>query len=71
MTQSNYIDIVSGREFRKLRQSVEYSQADVAKEIGVTVRSITRWETGQFRIPKIAELALRFVVQQSTSMKGR
>src|SRR5262249_21202338 len=66
-----YIDIVSDREFKRMRQSIGYSQAKLAKEMGVTVRSITRWETGQFPIPKMAELALRFVVQQASNRKGR
>jgi DNA-binding transcriptional regulator YiaG len=54
-----------------MRQSIGYSQAKLATEMDVTVRSITRWETGQVRIPKMAELALKFVVQQATNRKGR
>jgi len=63
--------MVSDREFKRMRKSIGYSQAKLAKEMGVTVRSITRWETGQFPIPKMAELALRFVVQQASNRKGR
>ena len=35
----------SKAEFRALRESVGMSQADVAKMLGVTVRSVRRWET--------------------------
>lgn len=35
----------SKAEFRALRESVGMSQADVAKKLGVTVRSVRRWET--------------------------
>jgi DNA-binding transcriptional regulator YiaG len=55
---------MSGREFKRLRNSVGLSQGKVSKEIGVTVRTLTRWETGETRIPKMAELALRYVIEQ-------
>lgn len=35
----------SKAEFRALRESVGLSQADVARALGVTVRSVRRWET--------------------------
>ena len=35
----------SKAEFRALRESVGMSQADVARALGVTVRSVRRWET--------------------------
>ena len=52
-------------QFRELREAIDYSQAKLAKEMGVTVRTITRWETGEFPIPRIAELALRSVVREA------
>jgi DNA-binding transcriptional regulator YiaG len=59
---------VTPEEFRKLRQSVG-SQAKVAKELDVTIRTLTRWETGEIAIPKMAELALRFAVLQRRARK--
>jgi transcriptional regulator with XRE-family HTH domain len=35
----------SKAEFRALRESVGMSQADVARALGMTVRSVRRWET--------------------------
>ena len=35
----------SKAEFRALRESAGMSQADVARKLGVTVRSVRRWET--------------------------
>jgi DNA-binding transcriptional regulator YiaG len=52
------------QEFKKLRESVGYSQVQLAKEFGVYVRSISRWETGEFPVPRMAELALRYIVDQ-------
>jgi transcriptional regulator with XRE-family HTH domain len=54
-----------------MRQSIGYSQAKLAKEMGITVRTITRWEAGEFPVPKLGELALRFLVLQTNSKKGR
>jgi len=58
-----YIDNMTKGQFKELREAIDYSQAKLAKEMGVTIRTITRWETGEFPIPRIAELALRSVVR--------
>jgi DNA-binding transcriptional regulator YiaG len=41
-----------------------YSQSQLSREIDVAIRSLTRWETGETPIPKIAELALKYVVEK-------
>jgi len=56
---------MTGKEFKKLRESVAYSQVQLAKEFGVYVRSISRWETGEFPLPRMAELALRYIADQA------
>jgi DNA (cytosine-5)-methyltransferase 1 len=37
----------SGADFRRLRESLGLSRADVAKDIGYSARTIARWESGQ------------------------
>jgi DNA-binding transcriptional regulator YiaG len=53
------------REFRTLRGLIELSQAKLAKELGVTLRTVARWERGEFPIPRVAELALRNLFRES------
>jgi transcriptional regulator with XRE-family HTH domain len=53
------------KEFRKFRGSIGLSQAKLAKELGVTLRTIARWERGEFLIPRVAELALRNLFRAS------
>ena len=60
-----YIDNMTKGQFKELREAIDYSQAKLAKEMGVTIRTITRWETGEFPVPRIAELALRSVVREA------
>jgi transcriptional regulator with XRE-family HTH domain len=55
---------VTGNEFRRLRRTAGYSQSQLAREIDVTIRSLTRWETGETPIPKIAELALKYTIEK-------
>ena len=55
---------VTGKKFRDLRNSAGYSQSQLSWEIDVTIRSLTRWETGETPIPKIAELALKYVKEK-------
>ena len=62
--------LVTGKEFRKLRLSSGYSQSQLSREIDVTIRSLTRWETGETPIPKIAELALKYLIEKQ-SEKGK
>jgi transcriptional regulator with XRE-family HTH domain len=46
-------------EFKKLRDRKGYSQTELAKLLRVTVRTISRWETGERKVPYIAILALQ------------
>jgi DNA-binding transcriptional regulator YiaG/predicted DNA-binding transcriptional regulator AlpA len=66
-----YKDNMSDKEFRKLRQSMEYSQAMLSREIDVSIRGISRWENGEVAIPKIAELALKYIVEKHQTKRGR
>jgi transcriptional regulator with XRE-family HTH domain len=52
------------QDFRRLRKSIGYSQVRLAKEMGVFVRTVSRWETGEVTMPKIAELALKYIVNK-------
>jgi len=49
---------VSATQFRKLRESKGYSQTELARVLKVTVRTISRWENGQRKVPHIAIMAL-------------
>ena len=46
------------RDFKKLRLKIGYSQAQLAREFGVNVITISRWERKVLPIPRLAELAL-------------
>ena len=56
-------------EFKKLREGAGLTQAKVAELLGTTIRSLTRWETGELPTPKMALLALRYVVEQTKKGK--
>ena len=58
-------------EFKKLRQSVKLSQSMLARELDLYVRTISRYETGELEIPRVTELALRYVVQQTKQKERR
>ena len=50
------------KEFREARHSLGLSQAKIAGELGVNVRTIKRWEAGDTNIPKTVELAIRTLI---------
>ena len=47
------------------------SQTQLAREIDMYVRTISRWETGELPVPKVAELALRFIQQRRKEERKR
>jgi len=54
-----------------MRKAAGYSQSMLAKELDLTIRSLTRWETDETPIPKIAELALKYIAEKSQGRKKR
>jgi DNA-binding transcriptional regulator YiaG len=54
-----------GREFKKLRESTGLSQSLLGRELDLYVRTISKYENDDLVIPKVTELALRYVVQQA------
>jgi transcriptional regulator with XRE-family HTH domain len=53
------------KEFKRLRKSIGYTQARLADEMGLFIRTVSRWETGEVVIPRVAELALMYIVDNS------
>ena len=53
-----------------MRESMDYSQAELGKLMGVAGRSVRRWEAGRMQIPKVAGMALEFIVLKA-KMKGK
>lgn len=44
--------------FKRQRKTKGYSQSELARELGVNVITVSRWERGAVKIPRMAELAL-------------
>jgi transcriptional regulator with XRE-family HTH domain len=54
---------VTKDEFKKLREAAGHTQASLAVAMGVHLRTVWRWELGETLIPKVVELALRYVAE--------
>ena len=61
---------MTSEAFKKSRKSIGYSQPKLSKEMGITTRTITRWENRETPIPKVAEMALELAVLKA-KRKGR
>jgi transcriptional regulator with XRE-family HTH domain len=55
---------MQGSQFKKLRESIGFSQSQLARELDLYVRTISKYENDDLSIPKVTELALRYVVDQ-------
>ena len=49
---------MDAKDFKKMRLKKDYSQSQLAREFGVTVMTVSRWERRVTPIPRMAELAL-------------
>ena len=58
-------------EFKKMRKSIGYSQAKLAQEMDLFIRTISRYETGEIAIPKVTELALRYIAEKANKRERR
>lgn len=47
------------------------SQSQLAQELDLYVRTISKYENDDLTIPKVTELALRYVVQQAKQKERR
>jgi len=44
--------------FKGMREAKRYSQSELAREFGVSVITVSRWERGAVSVPRMAELSL-------------
>lgn len=63
-SHNGYIEKMTKEKFKKLRKSIGYTQASLAKEIGVHLHTVTRWEIGEVVIPKVVEFALKYIADR-------
>jgi len=61
---------MSGDEFRRIRNALKLKQGELSALLDVSERGIRRWEKGETEIPRIAELAMRYVANQKRG-KGK
>ena len=62
---------MTGGEFKRLRKSISLSQSGLARELDLYVRTISKYENDDLNIPRVTELALRYVVEQAKKKERR
>ena len=60
---------MTGDQFAQLRFELNWTQQEVADRLGVTRFTVSRWE-GQEEIPRMAELALRYLARDLLAEDG-
>jgi len=63
--QNAYNSKVTKDEFKRLRKSAGYTQASLSMEMGIHIRTVTRWEIGEVDVPRVVELALRYIADRA------
>jgi DNA-binding XRE family transcriptional regulator len=54
---------MTGQEFRERRRQLGATQAQLGAVFGLSRRSVIAWENGEAPIPRLAELALRYLLE--------
>lgn len=52
------------RQLKSLRKRLGWSQARLAEALGVHPMTVSKWERGEQAVPKMAELAMRWLEAQ-------
>jgi DNA-binding transcriptional regulator YiaG len=58
-------------EFTKLRRQMQLTQAELARELGVSRAAVSRWESGKRKIDSILALALECLAERKARRKRR
>jgi len=61
---------VTKDKFKELRKRAGHTQASIAKAMGVHIRTVTRWEIGEWPVPRVVELALRYIGDKAKKKRG-
>ncbi len=69
--QNAYNSKVTKDEFKRLRKSAGHTQVSLSREMGVHLRTVTRWEIGEVVIPRVVELALLYIADRAKRKRRR
>ena len=58
-------------QFTKLRKLMQLTQAELARELGVSRAAVSRWESGKRKIDSILALALVCIAERLAGKKRR
>jgi len=61
---------VTKDKFKELRKRAGHTQASMAKEMGIHLRTVTRYEIGEM-IPRVVELALLYIADRAKGKRRR
>jgi transcriptional regulator with XRE-family HTH domain len=58
-------------QFIKLRQHMQLSQAELARELGVSRAAVSRWESGKRKIDSVLSLAIECLAERHARKNRR
>jgi len=61
---------IKAKAFKAMRKEKGYTQVELAREFGINVITVSRWERGAFPIPRLPELALSLMKPKPKQKKG-
>lgn len=62
---------MNGKEIRVIRKQLDWTQARLAEEVGVTTNTVARWERDEMGIREPAVKLIRMIAATSAKKKKR
>jgi transcriptional regulator with XRE-family HTH domain len=62
---------MSGDQFKRVRRRMKLSQAQLARELGVSRAAVSRWESGKRSIDSILALAMDCLAERKGKRHGK
>lgn len=53
-------------EFRSIRRTLDETQTTLARRLGVTLRTVQRWEAGAYKVPPMAAQLLERLEREAS-----
>jgi transcriptional regulator with XRE-family HTH domain len=63
--------MMSGEELKEICKRLNWSYSRLARELAVTPKSVSRWASGNFRISKPTETAIRVIFERELKGKNK
>ena len=65
------LDTMTGKELKRLRQALKMTQRELGEALDLNKNTVARAERDEIPIPRVTELAVKYLLSMKTKKGGR